>query len=174
MVCDRQLGGFGSWSLKQAGPQHCPFLRRMLHEALYVHDGEDPFPESVLDEPELHHYVADFGERIGDLGVVGFDGERPVGACWLRTLTRGDPGYGWVADDVPELTIAVIEEARSQGLGTILITAVLRSAQEQGVERVSLSVDPRSPALRLYERLGFEPVGRQGTSMTMLGSTTAA
>lgn len=144
----------------------------MLYEALYVREGEDALPESVLDEPELRHYVEDFGERPLDLGVVGLDGARPVGACWLRAFSRDDPGYGYVADDVPELAMAVVEEVRSRGLGTMLIEAVLRQAAEQEVELVSLSVDARSPALRFYERLGFEHVGWEGTSMTMVRPTT--
>jgi GNAT superfamily N-acetyltransferase len=160
----------GPWSLEQAGPEHKPFLRRMLHEAVYVHEGEDPFPESMVDEPELRRYVADFGERIGDMGLVALDGGRLVGACWLRVFPADEPGYGWVADEVPELTIAVTEEARRQGLGTTLVEAVLQMARTRGVDRVSLSVDSRSPARRLYERLGFEPVGWDGTSMTMLRS----
>jgi GNAT superfamily N-acetyltransferase len=153
-----------------AGPEHAPFLRRMLYEAVYVHEGEDPIPESIVDEPELSRYVADFGDRTGDLGLVALDGDEPVGACWLRIFPGEESGYGWVADGVPELTIALIGEARRQGLGTALIEEVLEIARTQGVERVSLSVDRRSPARRLYERLGFEPVGGEGTSMTMLRS----
>lgn len=98
---------------------------------------------------------------------MALDGEVPVGACWIRAFPRDAPGYGWVDDQVPELTIAVAEPARGVGLGATLIETVLDHAAAQGVMRVSLSVDPRSPALRLYDRLGFEPVGRSGTSITM-------
>ena len=156
------------WSLRSAVPDDAAFLRSMLFEALYVPGGEDPFPQSILDEPAIRHYVADFGSWPGDVGVIGLEDGRPVGACWLRAFAGDDPGYGWVADEVPELTIAVVDDMRGRGLGTLLIETVLQKAAAQGVERISLSVDPRSPAFRLYERLGFEQVGRSGTSVTML------
>lgn len=162
------------WALREAGPSDIGFLREMLYKALYVHEGEDPFPESILDEPQLGHYFKDFGAAGGDLGVVAFDGEVPVGACWVRAFPRDAPGYGWVDDDVPELTVALTEPAKERGLGTTLIEMVLDHAAAQGVLRVSLSVDPRSPALRLYERLGFEPVGRSGTSITMVRATSGS
>ena len=161
-----------AWSLREAGPSDVGFLRQMLHEALYVHDGEQPFPESVLDEPQRGRYFRDFGAAHGDLGVIAFEGGAAVGACWRRAFPRDAPGYGWVDDDVPELTVAVTEPARGRGLGTTLIEAVLDHAAAQGVMRVSLSVDPRSPALRLYERLRFEPVGRSGTSITMVRASS--
>lgn len=143
----------------------------MLFEALYVPDGAEPVPETILDEPALVHYVAGLGERSGDLGAIALDTDGPIGACWLRTFTAEDPGYGWVADDVPELSIAVLDRARNRGLGTVLVEAVLHEAATQGIGRVSLSIDPRSPALRLYRRLGFDHVGWEGTSMTMVIET---
>ena len=157
-----------SFAVRTALSSDVSFLREMLHLALYVHDGEPPFPESVLDEPQLRHYFEGFGGQPGDLGVVAVDGVRPVGACWLRVFERDDPGYGWVDDDVPELTVAVREGARDRGLGTRLIETVIRRAAARGTTRVSLSVDPRSPALRLYERLGFAQAGREGTSITLV------
>ena len=145
----------------------------MLYEALYVHEGEEPFPSSILEEPQLRRYVADFGSARGDVGVVALDGAVPVGACWVRTFSCEAPGYGWVDEGVPELTIAVVEAARGRSLGAMLIDAVLHAAAAAAFERVCLSVDPRSPALRLYERVGFVAVGRSGTSITMVRATSA-
>lgn len=166
----------GRWSVRPAEVGDETFLRQMLHLALYVPDGA-ALPESVLDEPQLRHYFAGFGQQEGDLGVIAVDsqdGEAPVGvgACWLRRFPPDHPGYGWVAPDVPELSIAVIPEARGHGLGTGLIESVLETAAARGVERVSLSVDPRSPAHRLYRRLGFERVGEADTSITMVKATS--
>lgn len=139
----------------------------MLHTALYVPEGEEPFPASVVDHPPLLHYVAGFGDRFGDIAKLARVDEDSVGACWLRLFSAADPGYGFVAADVPELTLAVVPDMRGLGLGTALIESVLHVAAEHDFERVSLSVDERSPALALYERLGFEHVGWEGTSMTM-------
>lgn len=139
----------------------------MLHAAIYVPEGDTPPPESAVEQPELAHYVDGFGDRFGDIGIVAVSDDGPVGACWLRLFSADDPGYGFVAADVPELSVAVVPERRGTGLGTEMIEAVLRAAADADFERVSLSVDQRSPALNLYERLGFEHVGWEGTSMTM-------
>ncbi|HTO02035.1 MAG TPA: GNAT family N-acetyltransferase [Microthrixaceae bacterium] len=162
------------FSLRQAQPSDIGFLRQMLYEALYVHEDEASFPEAIIDEPELRRYVDDFGSRPSDLGLIGLDGGVPVGACWVRAFSLEAPGYGWVDDETPELTVAVMAMARRQGLGTTLIESVVELASVQGVERISLSVDARSPALRLYERLGFQHVDRSGTSITMARSIADA
>lgn len=156
--------------MRPAGRGDIGFLREMLFEALYVHENEERFSRSVLDEPELHRYIAEFGARPGDIGVIAQVSDGPIGACWLRLFHREAPGYGWVADEVPELSVAVVEACRGLGVGTAMIEAALQLTADAGIGRVSLSVDPRSPALRLYQRLGFEVLGRSGTSLTMLRS----
>lgn len=156
------------WEIRALGPDDVGFLKRMLHAAIFVPDGEPEPDESIVDDPGLAHYVIGFGERFGDLGAIAHVGHEPVGACWLRLFPDDAPGYGFVAADVPELSIAVVEGRRDRGLGTELIESTLRMASEVDFELVSLSVDERSPALGLYERLGFEHVGWEGTSMTMV------
>jgi ribosomal protein S18 acetylase RimI-like enzyme len=146
------------------------FLRAMTFEALYVADDADPFEESVLDEPRIRHYFQGFGTWAGDVGIIAEDGPTPVGACWCRRFPANDRGYGWVSAQVPELSIAIIPTHRNRHLGTRLIRDLLQTLTEDGTEAVSLSVDPRSPAVRLYEALGFIHVGWEGTSMTMIRS----
>jgi ribosomal protein S18 acetylase RimI-like enzyme len=51
--------------------------------------------------------------------------------------------------------IALLPAWRRQGIGTLLLQAVLAAAERAAVGSVCLSVDPRNPAQRLYERLGF-------------------
>ena len=142
-------------------------VREMMFEALFVRAGDEPFPRSVLDEPAIRHYYAGFGEVGTDAGVAAVVGGEVVGACWFRLLAGDDRGYGWVADDVPELTIALAPGQRGQGIGTQLLHTVLGVAAEMGFRSISLSVDPDCPACRLYERAGFIHVGWDDTSVTM-------
>lgn len=74
-------------------------------------------------------------------------------------------GYGYVDDDTPELSIAVLPEYRSQGVGTQLLTHLFTSAY--GQSSISLSVSADNSALRLYERFGFEVVSKSNGSLTM-------
>lgn len=152
------------YRLRQATRHDEPFLVDMLYEALFVPPGEAPPDRSVLDRPEVARYVRAFGGRPGDLGwVAERPGAGPVGAAWVRRFSADAPGYGYVDDDTPELSIALRPEHRGAGVGGLLLEHVLAAAP-----RCSLSVDVRNPAIRLYERFGFEVVSRSGTSVTML------
>jgi ribosomal protein S18 acetylase RimI-like enzyme len=120
----------------------------------------------VLARPEVGHYIDGWG-RLGDVGVVADDGA-PLGAAWIRRFTRLDPGYGYVDDETPELSIGVIEDHRGRGLGTVMLHALVERAVAEGATRMSLSVEDENPARHLYERLGFVVVDRVGSSDTMV------
>jgi beta-phosphoglucomutase-like phosphatase (HAD superfamily) len=57
---------------------------------------------------------------------------------------------------------------RDEPLLEAMLEHALRQAKEAGHREVSLSVEPDNPALRLYERLGFERVGKSGGSWTLI------
>jgi ribosomal protein S18 acetylase RimI-like enzyme len=82
----------------------------------------------------------------------------------LLRATDDDHGYGFVATDVPELSIGVTADERGRGVGTALLEELLAQARATGHPAVSLSVETDNPAVRLYERLGFVRVGYVGTS----------
>jgi len=72
-------------------------------------------------------------------------------------VDRGlDALSGFVDGDTPVLAIAVDERHRGQGMGTALLEAVVAGARADGVRALSLSVGRTNPALRLYERLGWQ------------------
>jgi ribosomal protein S18 acetylase RimI-like enzyme len=141
-----------------------------LYWAIHVPQGSEPPSREIVQRPELAHYVAGWGTRPGDYAVGVFDeGEgdgRFCGAAWLRRFTGDEPGYGYVAADTPELSIAVAPGYRGQGLGTRLLAELLAAPAARGP--VSLSVSADNPARRLYERFGFRPVGVAGDAVTML------
>jgi ribosomal protein S18 acetylase RimI-like enzyme len=121
-----------------------------------------------LSHPEISKYVEGWG-RAGDLGFVAVDegsGE-PVGAVWLRLLAGDEKGYGYVDDETPELAMAVLPQYRGRGVGSSLLGRLLESAGAD-YRKVCLSVSADNPALRLYERAGFEQVGEDGSSVTMV------
>jgi ribosomal protein S18 acetylase RimI-like enzyme len=92
----------------------------------------------------------------------------PVGAAWYRTFTAATHGYGFVAEDVPELSIAVIASRRHEGIGRLLLEALVEASVAQGYRALSLSVREANPARGLYESVGFVPVETHGTSWTMI------
>ncbi|MFB6298281.1 MAG: N-acetyltransferase family protein [Salinirussus sp.] len=97
--------------------------------------------------------------------------EGSVGAV-ARHEDQGQPvGHAVLVPDAEgayELAIFVLQEFQGAGIGTNLLEALLGLARREGVERVWLSVERwNSAAIRLYERTGFERVGRQGFELEM-------
>jgi ribosomal protein S18 acetylase RimI-like enzyme len=147
------------------GGDDVAFLWEMLYESLHVKDGAEPFPRSVLADPGIAHYLADFGATTGDDAqiCVGATGSR-VGAAWCRRLSLVDPGCGYVDDDTPELGMAVVAEWRGKGIGRRLLEDLLARNPS-----MSLSVDDENEgATALYRSIGFVPVGVVEQSTTMV------
>jgi ribosomal protein S18 acetylase RimI-like enzyme len=142
------------------------FLWEMLYQALYLPEGQAALSREVVYSPELARYVQGWG-RDSDDGFMAIDPltEKAVGAVWLRLLIGENKGYGYVNDKTPELGIAIFPEYRGQGIGTQLLTHLLESSC--GRSSISLSVSVNNPAVRLYERFGFEVVSRSGESLLM-------
>lgn len=136
------------------------FLAEMLYEAVnWRDDGAEERPpfDELLAKPEHRRYVDDWG-RKGDVAIVALDRlEEPVGAAWYRLFSADAPGYGFVAADIPELSIGVYPECRGQRVGSLLLGTLVSQARTDGYRAISLSVAAANPARRLYERYGFEP-----------------
>jgi ribosomal protein S18 acetylase RimI-like enzyme len=120
--------------------------------------GEERFTSRDVDErPDLRHYV-DLRPQRGDFGVVAERDGLTVGVVWALLLDGADPGYGHVADGVPELSVCVWSGYRGQGIGGRLLREALAEAHRRGLARVSLSVEAANPAGHLYRAVGFRPV----------------
>jgi ribosomal protein S18 acetylase RimI-like enzyme len=115
----------------------------------------------------LARYVDNWG-RPGDIAVIAHETGNRVGAAWLRLFTAGEPGYGFVDEETPELSIAVVPSRRHHGLGQELLDALCEAARERGQAQLSLSVESDSPAVGFYERNGFAPVRDQAGGVVML------
>jgi GNAT superfamily N-acetyltransferase len=143
-----------------------PFLWEMLFLALYVPEGRPACSREILNDPDIACYVQGWG-RPGDWGLLARDGDKAIGAIWLRLWSGDEKGYGFISPTIPELSIALQPEYRDKGLGTRMIRTVISMAQEQYIG-LSLSVVEMSPARQLYERLGFRKVGQVLDSLVML------
>jgi GNAT superfamily N-acetyltransferase len=146
-------------------------LAEMLYEAVYWYDDgaeERPSLEAMLAEPRNARYVEAWG-RAGDLAVVALDRqEEPIGAAWCRYFPEDAPGFGFVAADIPELSIGVYSEFRGTGVGSLLLGSLIARTRAAGARGLSLSVARANRARRFYLRYGFEVTAEGGTADTML------
>jgi GNAT superfamily N-acetyltransferase len=144
-----------------------PIVWIMLYLAIHVPPGAPPLPLNIIFRPDLARYARGWGGPH-DSGFAAFDAEGlPAGAAWLRLFTGEQRGYGWVSDQIPELSAAVVLEYRGLGLGSHLISQTLAAAAKR-YRAVSLSVSTDNPAANLYRRLGFRTVTVSSGSLTML------
>ena len=146
--------------LRPVGRQDSRFLRDMLRHAYHWRIAEDP------DLP-VFRYVQNWGRR-GDAGVIAFAGPNVFGAAWYRLFPASAPGFGFVDEATPELTVAVVPSRRGKGIGHELMEALLAQARSEGYDALSLSSP--SDSTGLYERYGFRVVDDGGEAVTMRAS----
>jgi ribosomal protein S18 acetylase RimI-like enzyme len=129
---------------------------------------------NVLDaEIPLSRYVESWG-REGDVALIATESGHRIGAAWFRLFTADAPGYGFVDERTPELTISVVPSRRKHGVGRELLAELLHRAEAAGRDAVSLSVESESPAVAFYERQGFERVGESAHALTMRKTLAAS
>ena len=144
--------------LRPVGIHDVRFLRDMLRHAYHWRFAED-------EERPVYRYVQNWG-RAGDAGVLALDGPHAYGAAWYRLFTEREPGFGFVDEQTPELTIAVVPSRRGKGAGKELLEALLDRARAEGYPAVSLSAAPDQ--IPYYQRFGFETVREGDHAVTML------
>lgn len=134
-------------------PSFYKALDRVAREEIYIEKVEAPpftdvknFQQKLIAQQWPNYYAVKQGAS-GEPEVLGWaDITRPQNE---RLAHRGFLG------------MALVAEARGQGLGTQLLQAVLSHAQRIGIEKIELSVYSSNPsAIALYKKCGFREMGR--------------
>ena len=125
-------------------PAHQPAFRALNHEWISHYFSIEPIDNEMLDDPQ--GYILQPG---GHIFMASHNGEL-VGTCAL--IKEHNAVY--------ELAkMAVSPRAQGLGIGWALGQAILDKARGLGAHRVELLSNSRlTPALRLYEKLGFRHV----------------
>ena len=45
-------------------PEEIPLLEEFLYQAIFIPQGLEPLPRSILKEPDLEMYIKDFGQQL--------------------------------------------------------------------------------------------------------------
>jgi len=110
-----------------------------LHRRAFDEPWDAAFITSMMHLPGTIAFIA-----TGDTAALGFVLARAIGG------------------EAEVLTIGVTPEARGQGVGSALLNSALAAAAALGARAMHLEVAIANDAARaLYERAGFEHVGRR-------------
>ena len=142
------------YTIREIQKQEYPLLDNFLYEAIFIPEGIEPPPKTIITSPELQVYVERFGESKDDWGLVAEVDGKIVGAVWVRIMND----YGHIDDETPSLAISLYKEYRGFGIGTAMMKEILALLKSHGYSRVSLSVQKDNYAAKMYLKIGFEIV----------------
>ena len=142
--------------------EYC-ILSEFLYEAIFIPEGTEKPPKSIIEQPELQVYIADFG-KSDDWCLVAEVKEKIVGAVWVRIMDD----YGHIDDETPSFAISLYEEYRNMGIGTVLMRDMLEFLKNKGYKQTSLSVQKANYAVRMYQKVGFEVIDKNEEEYIMV------
>ncbi len=132
-----------------------PFLRSVYASTRAAEMERVPWPQQQKDEFvrsqfefQRTHYQQHYSESQFDLVVVD---EALAGRLYVH---RGP-------SEIRIVDIALLPEFRGRGIGQSLIEMLQAEARTNG-KSLGIHVERFNPALRLYQRLGFEMAGEEG------------
>lgn len=122
--------------IKVLGAEHLEDVLKIEEECFSKPWSENSVKELLLSEK---------AELLG-----AFDGGRLIGYSCLE----------WVLDEGSLTNIAVSDEYRKMGVGSQLMAALMKSAEEKDLAFITLEVRVSNlPAVNLYRKFGFLDVG---------------
>ena len=152
------------YTIREITEEEYSILENFLYEAVFVPEGMSAPPKSIINRPELQAYIADFGTKKDDIGLVTEVNGKVVGAVWVRIMND----YGHIDDDTPSFAISLYKEYRGFGIGTVLMREMLRVLKIRGYKQASLSVQKENYAAKMYLKTGFEIVDENDEEYIML------
>lgn len=151
------------YQIREIRENEYPILSDFLYEAIFIPEGMEKPPKSIIEQPELQIYVKDFG-KADDWCLVVEAKEKIVGAVWVRIMND----YGHIDDETPSFAISLYEGYRHFGIGTVLMKAMLQLLKEKGYKQTSLSVQKANYAAGMYRKVGFEIVAENEEEYIMI------
>lgn len=142
------------YTIRKMKIQEYPLLNDFLYEAIFIPDGVEPPPKSIITSSELQVYVDRFGALKDDFALVTEIDKKIVGAVWVRIMND----YGHIDAETPSLAISLYKEYRGFGIGTAMMKEILTLLKSHGYSRVSLSVQKANYAATMYLKIGFSIV----------------
>lgn len=151
------------YKIREIRKNEYPILSDFLYEAIFIPEGMDKPPKSIIEQPELQVYVEDFGKE-DDWCLVAEVKGKIVGAVWVRIMDD----YGHIDNETPSFAISLYAEYRNMGIGITLMRDMLELLKKKGYEQTSLSVQKANYAVGMYRKVGFEVIDENEAEYIMV------
>ena len=92
-----------NYTIRKIKETEYSLLEDFLYEAIFVPEGVDPPPRSIVNAPELQVYIKNFGTQKHDKALVAEADNKIIGAVWVRIMND----YGHIDDDTPSFAISL-------------------------------------------------------------------
>ena len=152
------------YTIREIKETEYPLLEDFLYEAIFVPEGVEPPPKSILNAPELQVYIENFGAQVHDKALIAEIDNKAIGAVWVRIMND----YGHIDSKTPSFAISLYKEYRGHGIGTELMKKMLTILKTCGYERASLAVQKANYAVKMYLSVGFEIIGENEEEYIMV------
>ena len=153
-----------NYNIRKIREDEYTLLNDFIYEAIFIPEGVEPPPKSIINQPELQVYISNFGKEKDDLCFVAEADGKVVGAVWVRDMND----YGHIANGVPSFAISLYKEYRNFGIGTRLMETMLMELKGRGYNRTSLAVQKANYAVRMYKKVGFEIIDENDEEYIMV------
>ena len=114
----------------------------------------DELDKTLEDIDGLGIYSEFYGLSGKDLGLYALVDNKIAGAAWIRLLKESDSANAFIDEKTPVLTIGVLPEFRSKGIGSAMLEQLLLEAGSF-YGRISVSVLNSDERVKFFEKLGF-------------------
>lgn len=153
-----------NYTIRKIKETEYPLLKDFLYEAIFVPEGVEPPPKSIVDAPELQMYISGFGSEAHDVALIAEADNKAVGVVWVRIMND----YGHIDDETPSFAISLYKEYRGLGIGTEMMKDMLAILRDRGYRQASLAVQKSNYAVKMYRKVGFEIVDENDEEYIMV------
>lgn len=135
-----------------------------MYEAIFIPEGVEPPPRTIVNTQELRVYIENFGTQIHDKALMVESDNKVIGAVWVRIMDD----YGHIDNETPSFAISLYKEYRGHGIGTEMMKKMLAILKTCGYKRASLAVQKANYAVKMYRSVGFEIIGENEEEYIMV------
>lgn len=143
------------YTIREIKETEYSLLENFLYEAIFIPEGVEPPPRSIVNSQELQVYIENFGTQMHDKALLVESDNKVIGAVWVRIMND----YGHIDNKTPSFAISLYKEYRGHGIGTEMMKKMLAILKTCGYKMASLAVQKANYAVKMYRNVGFEIVG---------------